>query len=450
MLAFVFPGQGSQLVGMGADLCRDFAVARETFHQADEALGFELGKLCREGPESMLQQTANSQPAILTMSIAALRVLQSETGLHPALVAGHSLGEYSALVCAQALGFEDAVRTVRKRGQFMQEAVPAGEGGMAAVMGIDAAAVDAVCAAAAGDQVLAAANRNAPNQTVIAGHAAAVQRATQLAEERGAVVKPLRVSAPFHCSLMQPAAERLRALLESLSFAPPAVPVIANVDARPYSPAVRPDQRLVAQVTACVRWNETVEQLLHLGVRQFVEVGPGKALSSMLRRADQPALAAARCGSSSDVRSLAERAQGDLASFVRPLGHWRSTESGDWLAADRSEVLWSDGSLETIDHERWRAGKNDVKIRRWGGMKLISPERGLEVLNSEAWEERFDGAFVRRDRSSVIHVDGVREDFDLAEWDLLRSGGMKRKDGTRLITAEGIEWDFNRPQHYGF
>jgi len=283
----LFPGQGSQAPGMGKDLAAAFPEALEVFDEADRALEFDLSRLCFEGPEEELRLTANTQPAILTVSVAAWRVLAAR-GVRPALVAGHSLGEYAANVAAGSLSFADAVRTVRLRGRWMQEAVPEGEGAMAALLGLDREATAAVCAEAAAGQVVAPANFNAPGQIVIAGHAAAVERAMTLALERGASrAVALPVSAPFHCSLMQPAAERLAAHLSRLAFGSPACPVITNVDATPAETAEGLRDALMRQVTAPVRWDESMRGLADRGLRTALEVGPGKVLTGLLRRIDR-------------------------------------------------------------------------------------------------------------------------------------------------------------------
>jgi [acyl-carrier-protein] S-malonyltransferase len=285
MIAFVFPGQGSQYPGMGKDLAENFAIARQVFEEAGDALGIDMASLCFNGPEEELRLTTNTQPAILTVSIAALRVLQQETGMTPAYVAGHSLGEYSALVAAGSLLFADALRTVRRRGAFMQEAVPVGTGAMAAILGMSAEELEAVCREAAQGEIVAAANFNGPGQIVIAGHAAAVERASVLARERGAKrALPLPVSAPFHCALMEPAGVRLAEVLAAIDICSLAMPVVTNVEAQPNSDSQRVKELLVRQVSAPVRWEETVESMAGLGVERFIEIGPGKVLAGLIKR----------------------------------------------------------------------------------------------------------------------------------------------------------------------
>jgi len=287
MLAFVFPGQGSQAVGMGRALCERFPVARRTLEEADEALGEKLSTLLFDGPDEALRLTRNTQPAILAVSIATWRVLE-EVGLAPEVVAGHSLGEYSALVAAGALSFCDAVRAVRARGTFMQEAVPPGQGAMAAVVRLEEGAVRRCCAQAAQGEGCAPANFNSPDQTVIAGHAGAVARATELLKAAGArKVVPLPVSAPFHCELMAPVQPRLKEVLAGVQFSPPRVPVVTNVEAAPNADASRFAELLVRQVTAPVRWVESVQAMRALGAARFVEVGPGKVLAGLLRQIDR-------------------------------------------------------------------------------------------------------------------------------------------------------------------
>jgi len=287
-LAFLFPGQGSQKVGMGKALVEAAPAARAVFEEVDEALGFSLSKLCLEGPEAELTLTTNAQPAILATSIAALRVLQAETGLAPAVVAGHSLGEYSALVAAGALRLADAARVVRLRGQFMQDAVPAGVGAMAAILGLEAADAEAACADArreVPDEIVSPANLNGGAQIVIAGHKRAVERACAAAQARGAKrAIPLAVSAPFHCELMRPAADRLAVELHRIEFQDAAIPVVANVDAAPHQNGGELRELLVRQVTAPVRWEDSVRRLVELGVGQALEVGHGVVLAGLVRR----------------------------------------------------------------------------------------------------------------------------------------------------------------------
>ena len=289
MIAYVFPGQGSQYVGMGKALAETFPICRDTFDQADEALGEPLSRLCFEGPSAELALTANTQPAVLAVSVAAQRLLASR-GLQAGLMAGHSLGEYSAHVAAGTLSFADALRAVRRRGRYMQEAVPVGAGAMAAVLGLDAALVTQACEEAAQGEVVSPANLNAPGQVVIAGAHDAVARAGARARELGARrVLPLPVSAPFHCRLMQPAQARLEPELRALVVSNPAVPVIANVDAEPKRDAAAAIDALVEQVSAPVRWEAVVRRLASSGARAYVEVGPGTVLAGLIRKVDRRA-----------------------------------------------------------------------------------------------------------------------------------------------------------------
>jgi [acyl-carrier-protein] S-malonyltransferase len=287
IIALLFPGQGSQAVGMGKELAEKYPVARQTFEEADNALGYKLSTLCFEGPEDQLRLTEITQPAILTASIAALRVLETRVP-KPCYVAGHSLGEYSAHVASGTFRFADAVRTVRNRGKYMQEAVPVGVGTMAAILGMDLATVSAVCHDAAQGEVCEPANINSPEQIVISGNTAAVERAAKLADERGAKrAKLLPVSAPFHCSLMKPAQDRLRGDLDALKLQTPVYPVACNVDAELVTDDLRARDTLVRQVTGSVKWEQCMRLLMAQGVQTFIEVGPGKVLCGLMRQIDR-------------------------------------------------------------------------------------------------------------------------------------------------------------------
>ncbi|HEX8131688.1 MAG TPA: ACP S-malonyltransferase [Pyrinomonadaceae bacterium] len=302
-VAYIFPGQGSQFTGMGRELAEHFAAAREVFAEADDALGFSLSQLCFEGPEAALQLTENTQPAILTVSVAALRVMEAEGFPTPELVAGHSLGEYSALVAAGGLTLRDAVRTVRARGRYMQEAVPVGVGAMAAIVGADLKDVREACAEAAQEEgeVCSPANINTPKQIVIAGHTGAVERAMELLKSRGAkrAIK-LSVSAPFHCALMQPAQDRLAADLEKIEFSDLRVALVPNVATVETSVGAEAREYLIRQVTGAVLWRLNVNYMQSEGVRTFVEVGPGKVLSGLVKQI----VPDARCLNVSDPASL--------------------------------------------------------------------------------------------------------------------------------------------------
>jgi len=286
-IALIFPGQGSQVVGMGKELAETYPEARQTFEEADYVLGYKLSQLCFEGPEDQLRLTEITQPAILTTSVAALRVLQTRIS-KPNVACGHSLGEYSAHVCAGTFSFADAVRTVRNRGKYMQEAVPVGVGSMAAILGMEFAKVAAVCQDAAQGEVCAPANINSPEQIVISGNTAAVERATRLADERGAKrAKVLPVSAPFHCSLMKPAQDRLENDLKNITMSKPVYPVACNVDAEMVSDDNRAFGTLVRQVTGAVKWEQCMRLLIAEGVDTFIEVGPGKVLCGLMRQIDR-------------------------------------------------------------------------------------------------------------------------------------------------------------------
>jgi len=286
-IAYLFPGQGSQAMGMGKELAEKYPIARRTFEEADEALGYGLSQLCFEGPEDKLRLTEVTQPAILTSSVAAWRVLDGQ-GFKPGFVAGHSLGEYSAHVAAGTMSFADAVRTVRNRGKYMQEAVPVGVGAMAAILGMDLEQVTSLCADAAQGEICAPANINSSEQIVISGHTSAVERATKAASERGAKrAIMLSVSAPFHCSLMKPAQDQLAQDLQSVGFKKPALPVVCNVDAALVEDADCARDALIRQVTGSVKWYQSMSLLIARGAEVFVEVGPGRVLCGLMRQIDR-------------------------------------------------------------------------------------------------------------------------------------------------------------------
>jgi [acyl-carrier-protein] S-malonyltransferase len=301
--AYIFPGQGSQSVGMGKDLFDNFQSAREVFDEADEALSFSLSKLCFEGTTEDLALTANTQPAILTCSIAAFKAMESEGFAQPDYVAGHSLGEYSALVAANAISFKDAVQTVRKRGMYMQEAVPVGVGAMAAILGADLETIETVCKEVANGQICSPANINSPNQIVIAGNAEAIDRACELLKERGAkrAIK-LNVSAPFHCALMMPAQEKLNPELLKLEYNDLRFPIIENVTAELNSTCTRVCDALTQQVSNPVRWLQSVENLVKFGVETFIEVGAGKVLCGLVKQINRDV----RCMNIENSTSLLE------------------------------------------------------------------------------------------------------------------------------------------------
>lgn len=291
-IAFLFPGQGSQAVGMGKDLAETSAAAKAIFQEADHALNFSLSKLCFEGPEDELKLTTNTQPAILTTSIAALRVFQEQHAIEAAYVAGHSLGEYSALVCAGALSFADAAQTVRKRGQFMQEAVPVGVGAMAAIMNLEQATIEELCQRVSKESNLVAlANLNSPDQYVISGHVDAVNQVVELAKSAGAKrAMLLPVSAPFHCALMKPAAERLQDALSAVPFSDLSIPLMNNAEADILMSGTAARASLVRQMYKSVQWELSMRKLIEQGVTTFIEFGPGKVLTGLLKRIDKTAV----------------------------------------------------------------------------------------------------------------------------------------------------------------
>jgi len=299
-IAFIFPGQGAQYVGMGKEFYDRFRVAKEVFEEADDTLRFSISSLCFHGPEGELRLTENTQPAILTTSIAALKVLQTEKGIDPQFTAGHSLGEYSALVASGGLAFAEAVQTVRLRGKFMQEAVPVGEGAMAAILGMEREEVEKLCEEAGGQEVLSPANFNCPGQIVIAGHSKAVQRAIERVKQDGKRAVLLPVSAPFHSPLMKPAGARLEKVLEEISVKDLNVAVVTNVEAEINTSKEKVKALLVAQVSSPVRWEESMRKMIKEGIEQVLEIGPGKVLSGLMKRID-PNI---RTGNLEDLQTL--------------------------------------------------------------------------------------------------------------------------------------------------
>ena len=284
--AFIFPGQGSQHVGMGKEFYDNFSVARRVFEEAEDSVRFSISKLCFEGPEETLKLTENTQPAMLAASVAALRVLETEKGITPQFSAGHSLGEYSALVASGALAFPDTIRIVRLRGKFMQEAVPVGAGAMAALLGMEREQVERLCEEVSSGEVLTPANFNCPGQIVIAGHSKAVERAIERVKQEGKKAVLLPVSAPFHSPLMKPAGERLEKALEEISVNDLKIPVVTNVEAEVNTLKERVKGLLVAQVSSPVRWEESMRRMGEKGIEKVLEIGPGKVLSGLMKRID--------------------------------------------------------------------------------------------------------------------------------------------------------------------
>jgi len=425
MLAFVFPGQGAQKVGMGKEIHDKFQIAKDVFKKADDALGFSISKLCFEGPEDELKLTANAQPAILTTSIAVLTVIKEVTGLVPKVVAGHSLGEYSALVCAGSLSFEDAVVLVNKRGKYMQEAVPVGEGSMAAVMRVSYDEVEKLCKDAAEGKVLTPANFNSPQQIVISGHDDAVDRAVKLGNDRGAVVMKLKVSAPFHSTLMEPAAVNMAKEFESIDIKSPIVPVVSNVEAEPNLDGSKVADLLTRQITAPVQWEKSVRKMVEMGVQEFLEIGCGKTLSS---------------------DDLKEHVQEEEFNS----DDWVACDDGSRIRKDGGKIIWADGKDEEVTEKHWYFNENGSKIRKYGGMKIIWADGKLEILSPDVWRCRKDGSFIKNDFSRIIKFNGEVEDFNLDEWEINEHSTMKKKDGLRIIWDDGFEWDFNDPHAHGF
>jgi [acyl-carrier-protein] S-malonyltransferase len=355
-LGFVFPGQGSQWVGMGGELGARWAAADRALAEADDVLGIPLRRLLREGPEDELRRTANCQPAVLAHAIAVLRVIESETGLVPDVVAGHSLGEITALVCAGALSFADALRLVRRRGLSMQQAVPEGRGSMAAITGLGLDAVEEACREAARGEVVAPSNVNAPDQIVVAGETAAVERAARRLASRGAAVEPLNVSAPFHCELMRPAADALRGDLDATPFVAPLLPVLSNVDATPHGDPPRIRELLLRQITSPVRWLDCVRAMRAAGVGTVLEIGSTGVLTRLLERSDAGVEGIA-VGTPRQVEALLPRARGEV---------WAGT--GYRVDLRRFSRRWRD--------DGWREQPNGV--RRTGDGRRVELPTGVE------------------------------------------------------------------------
>jgi [acyl-carrier-protein] S-malonyltransferase len=388
MLAFVFPGQGSQVVGMGKELAAAEAAAREVFGIADEALGFSLSRLCFEGSENELQLTANAQPAILACSIAWLRVLEQRTHATPAVAAGHSLGEYTALVAAGAIELADALQLVRQRGRFMQQAVPAGEGSMAA-LAASAEVAERICREAASGEVVAPANYNSKNQVVIAGKRAAVERAVQIAEKSGVVGKLLKVSAPFHCELMRPAAEQLRAALAQVSIKDPRFAVISNVDAMPTTRADDVRRRLYEQVFSPVRWESCVRALKADGAKRAIEIGPGKVLTSLMKRID-PQIEALACGTAAELDAATAKLGVKTTPAASAAPKKQETAGKAWQQMTQAEQDAEIAKLLPFNHATERFQAKPHEIYRWISVDkmpiwLVDGEVRFHPVELEQW-----------------------------------------------------------------
>ncbi|VBA62414.1 ACP S-malonyltransferase [Mycobacterium attenuatum] len=440
MLAFIFPGQGSQVAAMGKALADRYPIARQTFEEADDVLGRALSQTCFSGED--LDLTVNAQPALLTTSVAAYRVLTTETGLHPTVMAGHSLGEISALTCAGSTEFASALSLVQQRAVLMQQAVPPAAGAMLAIMGLAQDAVAEICSTAAQTEIVEIANHNGSGQLVVSGHADAVQRANALATDRGAVTRKLAVSAPFHCQLMQSAATQLADRLADIEFLPPRVPIIECSSGTIVRTGSGIAERIAAQVSAPVRWDKVMNGLAALKIDTTIEVGAGKSLSSLLRR-ERSVAHTMVCANPDDVSSLGELAE-RWPILQRPLGYWQIDDHGHSVNGEDLLVMWAGAdTAEKVDNTRWAAGRGGAWMRRYGTMARISAQGTLQVFDSEHWLPREDGAYVRRDGSCIIKPDAEIEEFAAQEWLVSTAGTMSKTDGTRIIWADGQEWNFD-------
>ncbi len=425
---------------MGKALADRYSIARQTFEEADQVLGRKLSEICFTGDDMNL--TANAQPALLTASVAAYRVLTTETGIHPTVVAGHSLGEISALTCAGSMDFAAALALVQTRASLMQEAVPPGIGAMLAIMGLPDDSVAEICSLAAESDTLTIANHNGSQQLVVSGHAKAVQRADKLAIARGAVTRPLSVSAPFHCPLMEPAAKSLAEYLANMEFQTPRVPIVDCSSGDIVRTAATMGSRIAAQVSAPVRWDKVMHTLAAFNIGTAVEVGPGKRLSSLLRREESVARTMA-CSTPEDITEIVGWA-GERPILRKPLGYWQMDNRGNSFNKQDLLVAWAGAeNAEKIDTTRWISGQGGSWMRRYGTMAMVSAQGTLEVFDSDHWFPREDGAYVRRDHSRIIGPDGGIEELVAQDWLVSAGGTMRKVDGTRIIWPDGQEWSFN-------
>jgi malonyl CoA-acyl carrier protein transacylase len=441
MLAFLFPGQGSQFSGMGKSLAQQFPLARRVFEEADEVLGRRVSDACFGNAED-LDLTVNAQPAILAASVAAYRVLTEETGLHPTVVAGHSLGEISALTCVGAIDFATALELVHVRATVMQDAVAPSEGAMLAVMALPLEEVNAICDRAREGDVLEISNYNGFHQFVVSGHRDAVARAEAMAIDAGGVARPLEVSAPFHCSLMESAAAAMGEYLSRVEFRQPAIPFLDMASGRILRDSESTGLRLARQVRTPVRWDAVMHTLVSLQIDRCIEVGPGRGLCSLLRH-DAPQIAALAFGEADDLGPILS-ALSEAPTAARPLGHWQLDSHGNSFNAAEMAVVWAGQQhAEGVDGTRWIPGTTGSWMRRFGHLAVVTPERTLEVLDPEHWFARADGAFVRRDLSCIMLPDGSIEHLVPDEWSISDEAVMTRKDGTRTLWPDGLEWRFD-------